>query len=316
MKKISSLILKISITAVLLIFLFHKIDFHALVEVVRVADRQKMLAAFGLFFFLNLLVLLRWSLLLKGFGINVSLYRLFLSYISSLFFNLFLPSTIGGDTLRTLDISQHTQKPSSGILATVILDRAIGFFGLFVVLIVSLAFGYKVFNDISILWATFLLLLLVLFLSALMFWGWFFHRFFKCLPFKKLKSYLNNIHLATSSYKERRSFLWGALFLSISVHVGMAAVYYLLALSLHESLGFLYFLIAVPMITVFSTLPFTVGGLGLRDTASVVVFTRVGLAAAKAFALSLINFAFMLILGILGGFCYVFILYRRRLQSY
>ena len=70
------------------------------------------------------------------------------------------------------------------------------------------------------------------------------------------------------------------------------------------------------MITVFSTLPFTVGGLGLRDTASVVVFTRVGLAAAKAFALSLINFAFMLILGILGGFCYVFILYRRRLQSH
>ena len=87
MKKISSLILKISITAVLLIFLFHKIDFHALVGVVRGADQQKMLAAFGLFFFLNLLVLLRWSLLLKGFGINVSLYRLFLSYISSLFFN-------------------------------------------------------------------------------------------------------------------------------------------------------------------------------------------------------------------------------------
>jgi uncharacterized protein (TIRG00374 family) len=313
MKKISSLILKISITAALLIFLFRKIDFKALLEAIRHADRQMMAAALGVFFLLNILGLLRWNLLLKGLGIRVRLHRLFLSYLSSLFFNLVLPSTIGGDAIRTMDISQHTQRPSSGILATVVLDRALGFFGLFIVLIISLTFGFKVFNDVSILWVTFFLLLLVLFLSGLMFWSRFFHHFFRFLPFERFKEYLYKIHEATSSYKERQDILWGALFLSVLAHVGLAVVYYLLAFSVHAPLNFLYFLILVPMITAFSTLPVSIGGLGLRDAASVVVFTKVGLTAAKAFALSLINFGFMFIVGISGGICYVFILYRRRI---
>lgn len=313
MKKSFSSLIKISITVLLLIFLFHKVDFKGLFEAIVHSRKEYIFCSFLLFFFLNLLVVARWYLLLKGIGTRVRLPRLFLSYLSSLFFNLILPSTIGGDTVRTLDISDHTRWHSSSILATVLLDRVSGFLGLITVLLFALPFGLGIFNDASIWVATFVLIVVVVFLLGAMFSGRFFNSLCKFLPFKGVRDYLVKIHAVTSSYRKNRSSLWGAWVFSILIHVGLAVVYYLLAQALGLRLGFPPFLIFVPMITVFSSIPFSVGGLGVRDAAAVFVFTRVGVTAEKAFAMSLTNFGFMFILGILGGLSYVFILYRRRI---
>lgn len=269
--------------------------------------------AFFLLFFLNLLILLRWHILLKGLGINVRAGRLFLSYFSSLFFNLVLPSTIGGDAVRTLDIAHHTKVHSSGILATVVLDRVAGFIGLISVLIVALIFGYGVLNDASILYVALILFLAMLFLTGIMFSENFFHRVFSFLPFKKLKDYLYKIHEATFSYRQKKEILLWAWFLSVLAHVGLSFVYYVTALALGVHLKLVYFIIFVPVITAFSALPLSVGGLGLRDSASIFVFAKVGLMAEKAFALSLLNFGFMLVIGLLGGIGYVFSLHHRRI---
>ena len=90
-------------------------------------------------------------------------------------------------------------------------------------------------------------------------------------------------------------------------------MYYFVAQALDVHLNLIYFLIFVPMITAFCVIPISIGGLGVRDTASIVLFGKVGLMAEKAFALSLSNFGFMLVLGLLGGISYVSTLYRRRL---
>jgi len=313
MKKLYSYTIKISITLALLIFLFRKVDFRQLFDVVRNSDCQKMLIAFFLFFILNIFVMGRWFLLLRGIDIHVRPHRLFLSYLSSLFFNLFLPSTIGGDAVRTLDIAEHTRKHSSGILATVVLDRVGGFLGLITVLVFSLIYGYSVFNDASILVATVVLLLLVVFFMAMMFSQRFLTWILRFLPFEKLKTYVFKMHDVTSSYRDRRGILWGVWLISIACHIGLAFVYYFLAQSIGVHLKLIYFLILVPMITVISSIPVSIGGLGVRDAASVFAFAKVGVLAEKAFALSLINFGFMAILGLLGGISYVFILYRRRI---
>ncbi|MFA5038710.1 MAG: lysylphosphatidylglycerol synthase transmembrane domain-containing protein [Candidatus Omnitrophota bacterium] len=313
MKKTVSFILRISITLGLLIFLFARTDTRQLLTVVKQADGRYLAAAFFLFFLLNVLVFLRWLILLRGRRVKVNPLRLFLSYLVSLFFNLIFPSTIGGDTVRTLDIAKHTGTPSSSILATVVLDRVSGFFGLVTVLVFSLFFGYKVFNDPSILWATGLLLLLVLLFSAVMFSGRCFGLCVKWLPSgSRVRAYLQKIHQETKAYRGRQSALWSAWFLSCLTHVGLAFVYAWVARALGLEIRLVYFLIFVPMISVFSSLPFSVGGLGLRDTASVFVFAKIGVAKESAFAMSLANFGFMLVLGILGILSYVLILYRRR----
>ena len=106
--------------------------------------------------------------------------------------------------------------------------------------------------------------------------------------------------------------MFEAWFLSLIIQGGLSVVYYLVAEAIGVHLDLVYFLIFVPVITAFSVIPISIGGLGVRDTASVIIFGKVGLAAAKAFALSLVNFGFMFILGVCGGISYVLTLRHRR----
>ena len=223
-----------------------------------------------------------------------------------------MPSTVGGDALRTLDIASHTGKPSSGILATVVLDRLAGFFGMMTVLVVALIFGFHMSKDASIIWATLILFVLISFLTGIMFSGIFFRVVTRHLPFKKIKEYLHQLHTATAGYKKRFDLLLKVWFVSCVIQAGLAIVYYFIALSIGLRLHLIYFWIFVPMITTFAVLPISIGGLGIRDAACVGVFTKIGVAAEKALALSLTNFGFMIILGLAGGASYVFALHRRR----
>ncbi len=312
MKKFLSVILRISITAVLLIFLFSVTDIARLLGVVRDAHKGRLASAFALFFFLNLLVLLRWQCLLRVRGLRVGTVRLLYAYLSGLFFNLVLPSTIGGDAVRTLDIAGYTGEKSSTILGTVVMDRMFGFFGLFTVLIFSLLFGFRRFQDPSILAAAAALLVLVIFMSGIMFSRRVFRFCFGWMPFARVRDYLRRVHAVTREYRDKKGALAVAWSLSIAIHVGLAFVFLLTAAALGERVAVLYALMFVPMVTAFSSLPFSIGGLGLRDAATVFVFTKVGMSTEPAFAISLLSFGFMFLLGLLGGVSYVATLYRRR----
>jgi uncharacterized protein (TIRG00374 family) len=312
LKKNLSYLLRISITALLLIFLFSKTDVKGLSDIVRHARVSYLASALLLFLFLNFLIVLRWQTLLRGLSLHVPLSRVFVSYLASQFFNLVLPSTIGGDTLRTLDIARYTQTPSSAVLATVVLDRVAGFFGLVVVLALALFFGASLLNDTAVLIATFVLLGIVFFMGGIAFSRRFFHTVFKYIPFKKVKEYFYQIHESTSSFKGRPRVLAQALFLAFFVQAGLPLMYYWAAYAVGAPTDLLTFFIFVPIITAFSVIPVSIGGLGVRDTACVALFAKVGIAAEKAFAISLVNFIFILFLGLCGGLTYVFALSRRR----
>jgi uncharacterized membrane protein YbhN (UPF0104 family) len=214
--------------------------------------------------------------------------------------------------VRTLDISHHSGSHSSNILATVVLDRVSGFFGLMTVLFLALVLDFRVLHDPAILSVTFILFGLVFFLIGIMFSRRFFDFLFLHLPFQKFKAYLYKIHEATSGYRDKKTILAGVWFLSVLVQGGMSFVFYCMARAIGLKLGLIPFLVFVPVITAFSVLPISIGGLGLRDTACVVLFAKVGVAAEKALCMSLANFGFMFVLGVLGGLSYVFTLHHRR----
>ncbi len=312
MKKLPFVLLRIGITVVLLIFLFSGTDVPMLRDVVRTAHKGRLAAAFALFVFLNVLVLLRWQCLVRARGLRVGTLRLLCAYLSGLFFNLVLPSTIGGDAVRTLDIAGSTGEESSTILGTVVMDRMLGFFGLFTVLIFSLLFGFRRFQDPSILVAAAALLAFVVFASGVMFSRRVFRFCFGWLPFARLREYLRRVHVVTREYRDKKGALVTGWSLSIGIHVGLAFMFLLTAAALGERVAVLHALMFVPMVTAFSSLPFSIGGLGLRDAATVFVFTKVGMGAEPAFAISLLTFGFMFLLGLFGGVSYVGTLYRRR----
>ncbi|MGE5280253.1 MAG: lysylphosphatidylglycerol synthase transmembrane domain-containing protein [Deltaproteobacteria bacterium] len=313
MKKAASVFLRIGITVLLLVFLFSRTNIPAFLSVVRQAHKGRLAAAFTLFFLLNIVVMLRWLFLVRARGYKVGAGRLFSAYLSGLFFNLVLPSTIGGDAVRTLDIAGHTGEHSSAILGTVVMDRVSGFFGLFTVLIFSLLFGLSRFHDPRILAAAGALLVLVFFMCGIMFSRRFFHACFGWIPFARLREYLCRVHAVTWAYRRERAAAVSAWLISVSVHTGLSFLFFLTAAALGQTPPFLYFLILVPAVTAFSSLPLSIGGLGLRENATVAVFAHVGMSAEAALAVSLLVSAQMFLMGLLGGVSYVATLYRRRL---
>ena len=72
---------------------------------------------------------LKWRILLLSDQINIPLSKLVVSYVIGSFFNVFLPSTIGGDSYRIYDIMRQS---GQGVrtAASVFADRLSGFIAL------------------------------------------------------------------------------------------------------------------------------------------------------------------------------------------
>jgi len=82
--------------------------------------------------------------------------------------------------------------------------------------------------------------------------------------------------------------------------ITMAFTFFLVAKALHQDVALLYFLIFVPLICVASAMP-SIGGLGVREAGAAFLLAKVGVESGVAVSISLINFIYMVLVGLLGG---------------
>src|SRR3989338_3200084 len=110
LKQLLTIFLRIGISIALLIFLFRQVDKKSLWGIIKNVDKGFLSLAFVIFFSSYVLGLLRWEMLLKAAKIHLPLKRITMSFAGGIFFSLFLPSTIGGDFMRSIDLAIHTKR--------------------------------------------------------------------------------------------------------------------------------------------------------------------------------------------------------------
>lgn len=320
-KKIFSFVLRIGISAALLVFLFkfNKIDVRVLGDVIRKADKPILLFAFFIFFFSYLLCLLRWNMLLKAAGINISLKRVIVSYSGGIFFNLLLPSAIGGDVTRSIDLAAHTKKGAE-VVATVFLDRLCGYMALAIFVSLATFFGWALVSDNKLV--IFSVVTITSILSAILliiFNKFIYSKIGALLRFVragKIRESIRNLHNEVHIFRNRKGVLINSLLLSILVQIISPIVFFLIALSLGVKANIVYFFIFVPIIGAVSMLPISLGGLGVREGATVFFFMEAGITQGLAVGISLINFVFILLYAAIGGLIYVLTVRHRRIQRH
>ena len=314
MKNFISFIIKVSISIALLAFLFSRIDLKKTIFCMRTVEPQYFIYAVLLFLLVAFLGIVRWSVLLRIVKKDFSFQRIFISNCGGLFFNVFLPSTIGGDIVRTVDLSLHT-KDNSSIFATVFLDRLCGLSALLIIAFSGFSFGYLFgfTKDYRLFLFIVIFAALVLFVYLLIFNKKVFALFNKIIKFNLLRSYLTKFHNSCYSFRFQKKVLLKAIILSLLIQGGYSIVLYFLGKSLGVNLNIVYFLIFIPIVNIISFLPISLGGLGLRDNVAVVLFSTLGVASDRVAAMTLINFAFLLFIGIVGGIVYSVALSSRRL---
>ncbi|MCK9602946.1 MAG: flippase-like domain-containing protein [Candidatus Omnitrophica bacterium] len=317
-KKILSILFRVGISIVLLLFLFRQIDKKSLLEIIKNADKGYLFLAFIVFFFNYVFCLLRWQMLLKAIKIHIPISRIIISFAGGVFFSLFLPSTIGGDLMRSMDLAAHTKRPRE-VVATVFLDRLSGYIGLVVLALLSLFFGWRLLEDRIILISVSLITVLLIIILLVLFNKTIFlkiNKYLSGLSSGKIMGSVMNLHQEIHLFRHHKKVIFKNLLLSVFVQIITPFCFYIIALSVGLQINIVYFFILLPIIGAITLLPISIGGLGLRDATTIFFFAHVGVSKNLAFAMSLLNFSFIVIYAAIGGLIYVLTVHHRRIQHH
>ncbi len=93
-----------------------------------------LMLALGVFVISQVLVAFRWWLLLRSQKIYITLSAAIKLHYLGLFYNNFMPSSVGGDLVRAWYVGKHTDRKYQAALS-VFVDRAIGLFSTFLIAI-------------------------------------------------------------------------------------------------------------------------------------------------------------------------------------
>ncbi len=303
-KDILSFFLRVGLSAALLFYLYKKIDVTKTWEIVKTADLGYILYAGFIFFVINLILLGRWLMMIKAFDIKVPLITVVRYFCIGVFGNLFLPSSIGGDFIKTIGLCMYC-KEKAKVVASVLLDRLSGFGGMVVVATISFASANKLISDSSVL----ITIVMMAVVSSLMVTILFNEKIYSfCCQifsrFPKIKASVMQMHYDIALLKGNRAVLYRMVGISCVAQLMAAVLSYYLGKALHQDIDLIYFIIFTPIICVAASMP-SIGGLGVREAGAAYLLAKVGVSSGIAVSISLMTFVFMVIFGLIGGIVFV-----------
>lgn len=314
-KRYLSLALKVGASALIIGYILTTVDVVAVWGVLQSANYALLTAAFLLHGVGIALSAYRWQDLLRTLGYKVPAPFLVNSYLVALFFNQFLPSTIGGDAIRAYDTARYAQAPLPVTLSAVVVDRVVGTFALFLMSVVAFFIGINTFgDDIGIVITLVIMLAIFAGLALLMSRGVAQRlRGLLSLPaIEKVAGKLRSFYTALLMYKQHPAVLGRSLISSLLLQINVVLHYYLISLALHQDVSVLYFFLVIPILIAVLLVAPSINGIGYREAGFVLFLGKAGVSATSAVGLSLTAFAMTVLLGVLGGI--IFTLRRDRTE--
>jgi uncharacterized protein (TIRG00374 family) len=245
----------------------------------------------------------RWAVLIWALGVLVPWWRLAALYFVGSFFSLVLPTGVGGDAVRMYEVSHDSGEASSAI-SSVLVDRFLGLFVLFALALLALIGGYQLVEPrVRVLIAVgFFGLLagvaLLLQRTWIESWGRRLGLDRLLGRIKILRELYDSIHLYGPAALLR------ATATSVVFNLMLILAVYLLGLAVGIELSLWYYFLFVPIISAVLMVP-SIGGLGVREAAFVVLFAQVGVDRNQALALGLAYDAVLLATGLIGVIIYI-----------
>ncbi len=281
------LFIKLTISGILVALVLYKINLHNLANMMGKIGVLEFLGLSCLYIFAQLISSLRWSMVISSLEEKTSPIYLFKLYLMGMFANLFLPSTIGGDTIKGYIISKTigVRKAVSsiflerynGLLVLLLLSlvSSLLFFKLFGIKIVSLIVGINIFSLLAI-------------------------YSLKFVKYEKVRDFYTDI---ATFHKSRKFYTVTALsFLVQTINILM---YFFVALKLNFHANIAFYFAFIPIITLISFLPISFNGIGVREFSFVYFFKFAGLSSTQAVTLSLAVFFVVVFTSLLGGVFYI-----------
>jgi uncharacterized protein (TIRG00374 family) len=296
---------KVLISTGLMVFLYRKIDVQELGKLLASANLWYLLPIAVLLFFNTVFSALKWRLFLLADQVDISLAALTKTYLIGSFYNLFLPSNIGGDSYRIYDIARQSGGVRSA--ASVFADRFSGFLALVILSLLSSVLVARQFHNIFFFLAPlFILLLLLAILVSLAKEKpiRLFLRITRLNRFPLLTGLAEKFFCSFQAYGKPK-LLVQVMAISFAFQLSVITIVWLLAGVIHAQVSFFYFSAFVPLITLLEALPISIFGLGLRDAGYVFFFGWAGMNNVETRSLALLFLGTTVSYSLLGGLVYL-----------
>jgi len=305
-KKAISILIKTVISGIFLFLVIKKIDFRQLLDIFK--NSNIYLVSIGLLVFIGISFLLafRWFLILKIYLKNkTSLFYIWKLTMIGLFFNIFLPTSAGGDAVKIFYLVKEDKKKFlPGI--SVVTDRFIGSLTVLTMGTIGLIFSgidnLKI--KIFIPSLTFILILFYFLFSN----SNFARKIY--VPFKKiLPSFLNEkltfLYNSFNFYFREKKLIFLSIISSFFLQCISILTNFIVASGIMRnfSIPISVFFVYIPLIWLSTMIP-SIGGLGVREF-SYVFFFKSYMGKENAFALSLIFLLSIFIQAIIGSIIFL-----------
>jgi uncharacterized membrane protein YbhN (UPF0104 family) len=246
---------------------------------------------------------LRWQLLSGVLGLGGRWGQYVAYYFIGMFFNLVLPTSVGGDVVRAWYLAGHPESnPTSGrglgAFLSVFADRASGLVVLIAVACLAaaccpLTLPGWIYGAVAAAGGAGLLGLAALPALPRL------RPLFSCSP-----RLLRLVDGALLYLGHRKVMAWATL-LSVVVQVANVVLVWLIGRGLGLPVPFVYYGVLVPLVALLTLLPVSLNGMGLREAGHVLLLAPLGVGAGAAVTLSFLSFAVFTCTSLVGAGFYL-----------
>ncbi|HOW58945.1 MAG TPA: lysylphosphatidylglycerol synthase transmembrane domain-containing protein [Candidatus Omnitrophota bacterium] len=266
----------ISFAAIGIIVFFMRDKLHDAMAILRHEVQWGWVAAAAVGYAIGLaLIAIRLQWVFRVQEIHITFLSCYYLGFVGLFYNLFLPSAVGGDVAKAYYAYKHSGKKIESA-TSIFLDRVLGFIALIVMAFLGLLYFSKEVESAYVDYAVYGAFGFLLFFTAF-FASRHFARLFKgvgrLIPSEKWKSRLAEVYHAIYGYRHHHWPVFVALLLSFISQAVFITTNYWLAVSLGANIVYWKFFILIPVIGIVSMAP-SIGGLGVREASVIYLFSR------------------------------------------
>ena len=296
-------ILRIAVAVVAIAVLCWKQDWDKVAKTFKQLNLWYFVLSWVMYLASQAIVGLRWWILLRAQSIRIGLTTAIRLHFLGLFWNICLPSSMGGDVVRAWYVTKHTDKKVEAALS-VFVDRGVGMLCMFTIAVVSYLFFVHGRDGLLILeqksgtspqpaeyhWAIWAVVGLMVIIFCLVLaskkgreglkkaWGY---------VVLHGEMVLKRMRMALVIYFSKPFVMLGVYLLTVLIQMMVITAFWILGVNLQMGVDAKYYFVFFPLTWALGALPISIAGLGIMEGALVGLFDKfAGAKEGTAFALA------------------------------
>lgn len=299
LKRTFSLLLRVAVTLLVFWLIFRSIDLEGVLQTMMQAGPALLLLALLFQLASTLIASWRWKVVMRRLGFGRSFAFYLRSYFKGSFFNQGLPTSVGGDALRVLDVARTGHRKRDAFYGVAV-DRGLGLAGLLVFNLLAHAAApgllpRQAFYAIS----TIVLLGIVGFAGI-----WYLHRLHWLERWGPTRVLLRISQRLAAVLADGRD-LAEQLSLSLLIHLLSLLAIYCIGRSVGLEFGLLTYMVIVPPVILLTLVPVSLAGWGVREGGMIGLFTLIGADKTLVLSMSILYGVILIVSSLPGLYAYL-----------